>query len=105
MVYGRLRIVGQGVPDWMATGMNGDAPNPNDDDAAGTIYLPNGNIIVVAKDSMELRRGLPFWADGSGCNYAMGAMQMGATAEQAVAAAMAWDRYTGGRIVTVSRCR
>lgn len=43
-----------------------------------------------------------FTAIGSGAKIAMGAMAMGATAEQAVAVAAQFDVYTGGKIETLS---
>jgi 20S proteasome alpha/beta subunit len=43
-----------------------------------------------------------FYAIGSGGAYAMGAMGMGATAEEAVRQAARWDCYTGGDIVTMA---
>lgn len=43
----------------------------------------------------------PFFAMGSGSNYALGAMAMGATARQAVAVAARFDVYTGGRVTWV----
>lgn len=36
-----------------------------------------------------------FWADGSGGQFAMGAMEVGATAEEAVKAAAKHDSFTG----------
>lgn len=63
----------------------------------------NGDLIVFHSMGIEVRPGLPFWADGSGCDYALGAMQMGATAEQAVAVAMIWDQCTGGQINVIRR--
>ena len=42
-----------------------------------------------------------FYAIGSGGSYAMGAMDRGATAAQAVETAMRYDCYTGGDVVTM----
>lgn len=42
-----------------------------------------------------------FYALGSGGAYAMGAMDRGATASEAVESAMKYDCYTGGDIVTM----
>lgn len=46
----------------------------------------------------------PFVAIGSGMAYALGAMQRGATAVQAVEAAMRWDSATGGGIDSLELC-
>lgn len=61
----------------------------------GRVKLWNGTphlLMVVA----------PFYAIGSGAQVALGAMAMGATAAQAVAAASQFDVYTGGRITSLS---
>lgn len=42
----------------------------------------------------------PFWAIGSGSEYALGAMQMGADAESAVEVAKIFDMGTGGDVST-----
>ncbi len=41
-----------------------------------------------------------FWAVGCGTELAVGAMEMGATAAQAVAVAIKYNCYCGGKIVT-----
>lgn len=84
--------------DWVSDGLKGEYPKPPDDRTGGIIYLPNGDIVVFHQLGVEHRPGLPFWADGSGADYALGAMQAGATAEEAVRAAMVWDTGTGGEI-------
>jgi len=94
---------GKRFRDWCASGAVGDHPPLPNDQTGGTIYAPNGDLIVFHSMGIEVRPGLPFWADGSGCDYALGAMQMGATAEQAVAVAMIWDQCTGGQIRTIRR--
>jgi len=88
--------------DWMSTGQRGDIDKP-DEVTAGLVYTPCGLILVYHSSGIEVRRGLPFWADGSGQDYALGAMQVGASPEQAVRAAMVWDLHTGGDVVTVRR--
>lgn len=40
----------------------------------------------------------PFWGWGSGADYALGAMQVGATPMEAVQAAGCWDSGTGGAV-------
>lgn len=87
---------------WVAEGARGAFPRPPEN-AGGFIVLPNNDLIVFHVEGMERRTGLPFHADGSGADYALGAMQVGATAEQAVAAAMAWDAKTGGEITVIRR--
>ncbi|KKW09809.1 MAG: 20S proteasome A and B subunit [Candidatus Gottesmanbacteria bacterium GW2011_GWB1_49_7] len=43
---------------------------------------------------------MTFWAIGSGAKVALGAMECGATAEEAVRVAAKYDLFTGGEIVT-----
>ena len=43
---------------------------------------------------------LPFYSVGSGKEYAIGAMEVGATAEQAVLAAIKWCPTVGGKVIT-----
>ena len=42
----------------------------------------------------------PYWAAGTGCKYALGAMHCGKSAIGAVRVAAHFDAYTGGRIVS-----
>jgi len=44
----------------------------------------------------------PFFAIGSGRDYAVGAMDMGATAKEAVSVAIKWDVMTGGEVQSLS---
>jgi 20S proteasome alpha/beta subunit len=44
----------------------------------------------------------PYFAEGSGAKYAMGAMAAGATAAEAVAIAIRYDAYSGGEIQTLT---
>lgn len=66
------------------------------------IALPDGMLITVTHGGWEWYRA-PFAAIGSGGDYAMGAMQAGASAEEAVRAAMALDTNTGGDVCVVRR--
>lgn len=47
-------------------------------------------------------RGFKFWAIGSGADYAMGAMMMGADARRAVRIAAKLDQSTGGGVDVVA---
>jgi hypothetical protein len=94
---------GHAFRGWMRAGMVGEPPPIPDDATGATIFLPNGSVVALHARGFECRNGLPFWADGSGADYALGAMQHGATAEQAVRAAMAWDTRTGGEITVLKR--
>lgn len=81
----------------------GDCPPAPNLDTGGSVFMPNGDVICFHQNGIERRAGLPFWADGSGADYALGAMQHGASAEEAIRAAMAWDTRTGGNITVLTR--
>ncbi|UVL26809.1 proteasome subunit beta [Pseudomonas donghuensis] len=67
--------------------------------------VDGGKLLLVGHDDktgiwrQELDPSNPD-AIGSGSAYALAAMGMGASAEDAVRAAMRWDIYTGGKVVT-----
>lgn len=65
--------------------------------ANGFVITPDG-IILVWGDHGPWRVDRPYYALGSGSAVALGAMQCGATAEQAVEAAIALDIYSGGPV-------
>lgn len=91
--------------DWCYNGLPGHFREPPNDATGGTIYLPDDSLVQCHSHGYEYRAGLPFWADGSGADYAMGAMEVGATPEQAVQVAVKWDHHSGGRIVVLDRTR
>lgn len=99
-----------GFLDWARVGMPADrAPqmwvgtDPNDD-AQGFIFLPDGPVIVYGRRGWSRKRLLdyaPYYAIGSGADYAYGAMAMGATAEEAVASALIFETCSGGPITVL----
>lgn len=74
------------------------------------IALPNGSLWECAIDPPDGKMGWSasiytvheFSAIGTGAEYAIGAMTIGASAEQAVAAAIKWDTKSGGEIKTLN---
>ncbi len=76
----------------------------NDDDNTFTAILINrdGDVWMYETCGAPYPVQGPFLTLGSGGNIATGAMHMGATAEQAVHAAMVWDAGTGGRVQTLT---
>lgn len=72
--------------------------------------ISNGSVLVFQKDKLAIRycHLHPFpvrWgapeAFGSGAGYAIGAMDMGASAQQAIEVAMRRDVNTGGKITVI----
>lgn len=61
---------------------------------SGRMYLYYSSGIVYPVPHLK------FWAVGSGAEVCMGAMEMGASAEQAVRAAIKWQKACGGRVIT-----
>jgi ATP-dependent protease HslVU (ClpYQ) peptidase subunit len=64
---------------------------------AGTIW-----IFESTEPSPPYQHDAPYYAAGSGMDFAIGAMAMGATAEQAVEVAVKHDAYTRGPIIVLS---
>lgn len=93
----------KGWRDWLSKGAQGDPATPPDDNTGGLVVLPDDSIMVFHARGFEHRIGLPYWADGSGADFALGAMHAGASAEEAVRAAMAWDTTTGGDVTVLRR--
>lgn len=87
---------------WVRGGAKGAHPQVPEH-TGGFIVMPNDDLIVFHNEGLERRTGLPFHADGSGADYALGAMQMGATAKEAVLAAVVWDGKSGGEITGLRR--
>ena len=89
--------------DWVLSGMMGDQPKlvADDYELDAFVALPDGKIVFFnGQSSFPLKAR--FYACGSGYQYALGAMSMGATAEEAVRIAAQHDTKTGGEIQTLT---
>ena len=91
--------------DWFKAGMQGEAPatqHPvsSDWNYWGLIVTPDRLVTLMASGWMSHRA--PYYAMGSGAEYALGAMAAGATAAEAVEAAMRHDTRTGGEVTVLS---
>lgn len=93
------------VRRWVAAGC---APVTSDmlkpDSFTALMIRPNGEVFY-ANDNLEWTGPLTgrFIAIGSGEQFALGALQMGATAVQAVEAAIALDPWSAGEITILRR--
>lgn len=88
--------------DWVKAGMTGLSPWEGHDCGNGMIITPDDTILVFgANGPWQVERN--FYSMGSGEQIALGAMAHGATAEEAVGHAIAYDVYSGGDIRTVTR--
>lgn len=95
---------GQAFLAWVAGGgaldpRSPDRPKPGDNDE-GVLIRPDGSIVVY-EDAGALDIDAPYYAAGSGYAIALGAMHAGASAEEAVRAAIAHDVYSGGEVESV----
>lgn len=63
------------------------------------VIEPSGTINEYDNQGRENRIQGPFYAIGSGKEYAIGAMVHGATSEQAVQAAIDWCPTCGGKVI------
>lgn len=65
------------------------------------LVTPKGKIFRYEDKAACWGAEAPYVAGGSGCDFALGAMAMGATAVQGIKAAIAHDVYSGGPIKTI----
>lgn len=82
--------------DWLNDDKKGDCPIDSDR-FVGLILNLDGSVLWVDYKGREALSPVPC-AVGSGQDYALGAMEAGATPEQAIAIACKRDCYSGGRI-------
>lgn len=94
--------------EWFLGGCKGQPPHMGDPEGAwgeGMIINPDDTVLMVGPSGSWVDHKLidGFHAWGSGCEFAIGAMSFGATAEQAVAAAIKHDLGSGGEITVLRR--
>ena len=91
--------------NWLAGGAPGDCPLvglPENSRTNGLVVLPSGRLRVWCHEgSWDFTPLRGFYALGSGTDYAIGAMEMGADAERAVQVATIHDIATGGPITVL----
>lgn len=82
---------------------NGDRQDdpPKIDASVLVMVSPDGALREWYGDGWVEGVTAPFHTWGAGRKFAMGAMHAGATASAAVAAAIAYDIYTGGEVIAV----
>lgn len=99
-----------GFLDWARAGLPPGCqppmviPGHDDDDAQGFIFCPDGEILIFGRRGISRKRLIPeasYYAMGSGADYCYGAMAMGATAPQAVEAALIHETCSGGPIIVL----
>ena len=101
-VLGVSGLVGDNLKilEWFLDGMKTSHPKI-DEDSEGLIINADGEMYGLWENQFMTRlEGCEFYAIGSGSPIALGAMHMGATAIEAVEAAIEYDIYTGGEIMS-----
>ena len=89
---------------WVAGGFDGDRPLGKSDDKyvdMGIVVELDGAMTVYEGTMMPFTITGPYFAIGCGSPEAMGAMHAGASAVQAVEAAIAHDVHCGGCVMTL----
>ncbi len=90
--------------DWFIMGMDGDPPPAQHSQNPDWNYwglLFHGATILCWQAPGWVRIVAPYFAMGSGGDYATGAMAFGATSEEAILAAMKHDTSTGGEVTVL----
>lgn len=82
------------------SGVLEDRHDLKDENFEALVVQPDGTTLFFENRTWMILK-LPYVAMGSGKDYAYGALELGASAKQAVKAAKALDANTGGRIVTL----
>lgn len=100
---GRYSLIARWV-EWFLAGERGRAPSLGDADDADADMLtirPSG-LVTFHERFGHMHIKAPFYAMGSGADFAYGALEMGANARQAVRVASRRDNNSGGGINWVS---
>jgi len=91
---------------WFAAGANPEKLPPfqrdNSDFVGLLVIQPDKTILKFERGPIPFKIESPFYAIGSGRDYAMAAMHLGKTAPEAVEVAMALDSSTGNGIDTMT---
>ena len=78
---------------WLINGANGDMP-PSDDCSVIAIF-DSGEAKLYSNGGWQPLGDAPYYAWGSGAAFALGAMHMGASAEEAIEVAVKFDVFSG----------
>ena len=99
--------IAQKFMQWAIGGMVGECPRMAQRDgelvteAVGVVF--HGNHILEFNQYGSITLKAPYYATGSGGEFARGAMEAGASAQRALEVAMKLDIYTGGDITLLSQ--
>ena|SRR5687768_13962526 len=96
---GRLAWL-QAFHEWFLNGEQDDLPDV-DEDSMGLIARPK-KPLQAFEEAGTYEWKTPYFAMGSGRRFALGAMYAGASAQEAVKAAIKFDIYSGGKVISLS---
>lgn len=89
---------GAAVREWLASG----GEKPKVEDGFHAIFVKDGRLYSLENKLVHLEQRRPFFAIGSGRDYAMAAMFLGKTAADAVRVAHEFDVDTGDAVTELS---
>ncbi len=90
------------LQNWVEHGAKEEEwPFDENDQAAVMLVTPDGRILVYERYPFPVLMENDFYAIGSGSPYALAAMHLGCSAEQAVKTACELDVFTGGEVDTL----
>lgn len=92
---------------WIDEGETGELPKPDKDTDSTSSFIvlavsPGGPVRLITAYGTEMYRDGGYQAIGYDCAIAYGALYAGATAEQAIAAAVEHGTGTSGKVQTIS---
>lgn len=87
--------------DWLDRPKSEKPDLSHDDDFEALVISPDGSIEWYERTLRPVPIAEAYYAIGSGGPFAMGRMDGGGTAEDAVASGIRWDSGSGGEVVAV----
>ncbi len=87
------------VREWLDREWTSASSKPTVADGFHGIVIDGGKVFSMESKLVLMEQGMPFYACGSGRDYAMAAMHLGCDAKKAVQVAAVFDVNTGGEVV------
>ena len=84
--------------EWWSKGCEGEIPDSEDKEDVDGILVNKDGMFCLDEGQGLIQITAPYFAIGSGSAYAIAAMAMGKSAEEAIREAMRHDIYTGGTV-------
>jgi ATP-dependent protease HslVU (ClpYQ) peptidase subunit len=97
---GEFAVVKQWIR-WVLDGRPAERQPELADEATVIVLEPRGRAVMFSGSAVSQPLPRKQWAIGSGSDFALGAMAMGADARTAVKVACRFDVYSGGRVVVL----